>query len=115
VHLIAKNCFQLFSQKVLPYAAELSYYTVSVSPLNAEEVRREGGIEIISASLQRCVEVLTVNVTIDSMPAQVCMHTLKAFSVFGNFAACREVILQNRSICHNAVRCLNFTHIFCMA
>lgn len=43
------NDSQLFSKSapLLSAAAETAYYTVNCSALNAEELRREGGLEVI--------------------------------------------------------------------
>lgn len=44
---------QLFSKTVplLVAASELAYHTVHCSALNAEELRRENGLEVITISL----------------------------------------------------------------
>uniref|UniRef100_A0A3B5MEI1 J domain-containing protein n=1 Tax=Xiphophorus couchianus TaxID=32473 RepID=A0A3B5MEI1_9TELE len=54
---------QLFSKTspLLPAAAELAFHTVNCSALNAEELRRENGIEILLEALSRCVAVLTAS------------------------------------------------------
>lgn len=54
----------LFSKEspLLPAAAELAFHTVNCSALNAEELRRENGIEVIRndlcADLQACLGAL---------------------------------------------------------
>lgn len=44
----------LFSKEspLLPAAAELAFHTVNCSALNAEELRRENGLEVIGSSLR---------------------------------------------------------------
>lgn len=44
----------LFSKEspLLPAAAELAFHTVNCSALNAEELRRENGLEVIGTSLR---------------------------------------------------------------
>lgn len=46
---------QLFSKTspLLPAAAELAFHTVNCSALNAEELRRENGIEVLNI-LESC-------------------------------------------------------------
>lgn len=46
---------QLFSKEVplLTAASELCYHTVHCSALNAEELRRENGIEVSASELQK--------------------------------------------------------------
>lgn len=46
----------LFSKEspLLPAATELAFHTVSCSALNAEELRRESGIEV---NVKKCVEM----------------------------------------------------------
>lgn len=51
----------LFSKKdtLLASACELVYYTIKCSALNAEELRRENGIEAINDAFGRCVTMLS--------------------------------------------------------
>lgn len=48
----------LFSKEspLLPAAAELAFHTVNCSALNAEELRRENGIEVIWNDLCPCLK-----------------------------------------------------------
>uniref|UniRef100_A0A3B4F307 DnaJ heat shock protein family (Hsp40) member C13 n=1 Tax=Pundamilia nyererei TaxID=303518 RepID=A0A3B4F307_9CICH len=64
---------QLFSKTspLLPAAAELAFHTVNCSALNAEELRRDNGIEILLEALSRCVAVLTASSKPDDMAVQV--------------------------------------------
>ena len=47
----------LFSKEspLLPAAAELAFHTVNCSALNAEELRRENGIEVIGMAFGACL------------------------------------------------------------
>uniref|UniRef100_A0A3B4AIL1 Uncharacterized protein n=1 Tax=Periophthalmus magnuspinnatus TaxID=409849 RepID=A0A3B4AIL1_9GOBI len=97
---------QLFSKTspLLPAAAELAFHTVNCSALNAEELRRENGIEILLEALSRCVAVLTASSKPDDMAVQVCGHICKCYSVAAQFEECREKIIEQpniiRDICH---------------
>lgn len=97
---------QLFSKAspLLPAATELAFHTVNCSALNAEELRRENGIEVLQEALARCVSVLTASSKAEDMAVQVCGHTCKCYSVAAEFEECREKIteLPNiiRDLCH---------------
>ncbi|KAG9355930.1 hypothetical protein JZ751_000774 [Albula glossodonta] len=93
---------QLFSKTspLLPAATELAFHTVNCSALNAEELRRENGIEALS----RCVAVLTASSKPEDMAVQVCGHICKCYSVAAQFRECREKIIELpniiRDLCH---------------
>uniref|UniRef100_A0A3B5MEI7 J domain-containing protein n=1 Tax=Xiphophorus couchianus TaxID=32473 RepID=A0A3B5MEI7_9TELE len=97
---------QLFSKTspLLPAAAELAFHTVNCSALNAEELRRENGIEILLEALSRCVAVLTASSKPDDMAVQVCGHICRCYSVAAQFEECREKIIELpniiRDLCH---------------
>ncbi|XP_061777667.1 dnaJ homolog subfamily C member 13-like isoform X1 [Nerophis ophidion] len=97
---------QLFSKTspLLPAAAELAFHTVNCSALNAEELRRENGIEILLEALSRCVSVLTASSKTDDMAVQVCGHICRCYSVAAQFEECREKIIELpyiiKDLCH---------------
>ncbi|XP_053466998.1 dnaJ homolog subfamily C member 13 isoform X2 [Ictalurus furcatus] len=97
---------QLFSKAspLLPAASELTFHTVNCSALNAEELRRENGIEVLLEALSRCVAVLTASSKMDDMAVQVCGHICRCYSVAAQFEECREKIIELpniiRDICH---------------
>lgn len=57
------NDDQLFSKSapLLSAAAELAYHTVNCSALNAEELRRENGIQVSMLLLSRTLTVIELN------------------------------------------------------
>ncbi|XP_077081132.1 dnaJ homolog subfamily C member 13 isoform X1 [Siphateles boraxobius] len=97
---------QLFSKTapLLPAAAELAFHTVNCSALNAEELRRENGIEMLMEALCRCVAVLTASSKPEDMAVQVCGHICRCYSVAAQFEECREKIVELpniiRDVCH---------------
>uniref|UniRef100_A0A3P9HA59 DnaJ heat shock protein family (Hsp40) member C13 n=1 Tax=Oryzias latipes TaxID=8090 RepID=A0A3P9HA59_ORYLA len=97
---------QLFSKTspLLPASTELAFHTVSCSALNAEELRRENGIEILLEAFSRCVAVLTASSKPEDMAVQVCGHTCRCYSVAAQFEECREKIIEQpniiRDLCH---------------
>ncbi|XP_033022077.1 dnaJ homolog subfamily C member 13 isoform X3 [Lacerta agilis] len=100
----------LFSKEspLLPAATELAFYTVNCSALNAEELRRENGIEILQEAFNRCVAVLTHFSKADDMSVQVCGHVSKCYSVAAQFEDCREKITEMPNIIKDLCRVLYY-------
>uniref|UniRef100_W5N2E9 DnaJ heat shock protein family (Hsp40) member C13 n=1 Tax=Lepisosteus oculatus TaxID=7918 RepID=W5N2E9_LEPOC len=101
---------QLFSKTsaLLPAAAELAFHTVNCSALNAEELRRENGIEVLLEALSRCVAVLTASSKPEDMAVQVCGHICKCYSVAAQFEECREKIIELPNIIRDLCRVLYY-------
>ncbi|XP_032807043.2 dnaJ homolog subfamily C member 13 isoform X1 [Petromyzon marinus] len=101
---------QLFSKlsPLLPAATELAFHTVNCSALNAEELRREDGIEILQEALARCVAVLSPSSKVNDMPVQVCGHICRCYSVAAQFEDCREKIAELPPIIRDLCRVLFF-------
>uniref|UniRef100_A0A8C9S306 DnaJ heat shock protein family (Hsp40) member C13 n=1 Tax=Scleropages formosus TaxID=113540 RepID=A0A8C9S306_SCLFO len=101
---------QLFSKTspLLPAATELAFHTVNCSALNAEELRRENGIEVyemvLEAATLRIPVVMTAHPSQLTMCVQVCGHICRCFSVAAQFEECREKIVELpniiRDLCH---------------
>ncbi|EMP31570.1 DnaJ like protein subfamily C member 13 [Chelonia mydas] len=100
----------LFSKEspLLPAAAELAFHTVNCSALNAEELRRENGIEVLQEAFNRCVAVLTRSSKPDDMSVQVCGHISKCYSVAAQFEECREKITEMPNIIKDLCRVLYY-------
>nr|XP_040126489.1 dnaJ homolog subfamily C member 13 [Ictidomys tridecemlineatus] len=100
----------LFSKEspLLPAAAELAFHTVNCSALNAEELRRENGIEVLQEAFSRCVAVLNRSSKPSDMSVQVCGHISKCYSVAAQFEECREKITEMPSIIKDLCRVLYF-------
>ncbi|KAL4635478.1 hypothetical protein GN956_G14292 [Arapaima gigas] len=102
---------QLFSKTspLLPAATELAFHTVNCSALNAEELRRENGIEVWY-TVQNGVQLHSVLVIMTAHPSshtthlQVCGHICRCYSVAAEFEECREKIVELpniiRDLCH---------------
>lgn len=52
-------------------AAALAYQTVRCSALNAEEMRREGGLEALLEAISRCSPMIGLSSKTDDVPVQV--------------------------------------------
>lgn len=69
----------LFSKEspLLPAAAELAFHTVNCSALNAEELRRENGLEVIGTSLRLILRHIKWFLTVHNLSTQ--MHWVQLF------------------------------------
>ncbi|XP_066249736.1 dnaJ homolog subfamily C member 13 [Euwallacea similis] len=104
---------QLFSKSepLLASAAELAYHTVNCSALNAEELRRQNGLEVLLEAFSRCVDVLSRSSKSDDVAVQVCIHITRCFSVAAQFPGCRERIINLPQLIKDLCRILHFKHL----
>ncbi|KAJ8971338.1 hypothetical protein NQ314_000751 [Rhamnusium bicolor] len=104
---------QLFSKNapLLSAACELAYHTVHCSALNAEELRRENGLEVLLEAYTRCVNVLNNSSKSNETPVQVCMHITRCFCVAAQFPGCRERIVDLKQLVKDLCRILYFKHL----
>lgn len=101
---------QLFSKSapLLAAASELAYHTVHCSALNAEELRREGGLDVLLEAYTRCVSVLNNSSKQDDVAVQVCVHITRCFAVAGTFRSCREKMVELGQLIKDLCRILHF-------
>ena len=59
------------SAPLLAAASECAYFTVKCSALNAEELRRENGLDVLYAAFERCISVLSASSNLEDVGAQV--------------------------------------------
>ena len=102
---------RLFAKPVplLAAACELVYHTVACSPLNAEELRRERGFEILEEALGRCVAQLNASSKPDDLGVQVCMNIASCFSVASQFEQCRERLAEMPDVIRDLCRLLFYS------
>ncbi|XP_046608377.1 dnaJ homolog subfamily C member 13 isoform X1 [Neodiprion virginianus] len=107
------NDDQLFSKSapLLAAASELAYHTVHCSALNAEELRREGGLEVMLEAYSRCVSVLNNSSKPNDVAVQVCTHITRCFAVAGLFRGCREKMVELPQLVRDLCRLLYFKHL----
>lgn len=107
------NDDQLFSKSapLLSAAAELAYHTVNCSALNAEELRRENGIQVLHDAFARCVSVLSQSSKPDDLAVLVCMNVCKCYTVAAQFEGCREKIQECSGIIRDLCRILYFKNL----
>ncbi|KAK6166630.1 hypothetical protein SNE40_023278 [Patella caerulea] len=103
----------LFSKSapLLTAASELAYHTVNCSALNAEELRRENGIQVLQEAFARCVNVLSQSSKPDDMAVQVCTNVSKCYSVAAQFEGCREKIQETSAIIKDLCRILYYKNL----
>ncbi|XP_050098670.1 dnaJ homolog subfamily C member 13 isoform X1 [Anopheles aquasalis] len=103
---------QLFSKSVplLSAASELCYHTVHCSALNAEELRREEGIEALLDAYSRCVSILGVDSDRSSLHYEVISNITRCFDVACCFENCRKKILELPQLIADVCRVVYFKH-----
>ena len=72
--------------------------------LNAEEMRRENGLEILYKAFERCISVLSNSSKPDEVAVQVCTHVTRFYSVASQFQACRDRMVEMPELVKNVCR-----------
>jgi len=103
-----ENLFSGENVGLLASACELAHLTVKCSSLNAEELRRNGGIEILAKAMQRCISVIGHKADEKEMSVRVCIHIMRCFTSACQFEQCREKITEVPQIMKDTCRCLWF-------
>ncbi len=105
---------KLFSKSapLLAAAAECAYFTVKCSALNAEELRRESGLEILYQAFERCASVLSASSDPADVAVQVCTHVIRFYSVASLFPACREKMVEMPELVKNICSVFYYKVIF---
>ncbi|KAK2708864.1 hypothetical protein QYM36_014478, partial [Artemia franciscana] len=103
----------LFSKTagLLSAAAEVAYHTVKCSALNAEELRREGGLEALLEAFSRCSGILNKSSVPEDVAVQVSSNVLLCFTVAARFQSCRERVAQMATVISEVCRILYFKHL----
>lgn len=107
---------QLFSKKdqLLTNSTELAYQTIKCSSLNAEELRRENGLEYLNEAFTRCVNMLS-QYSKDGdqaeMSVHVCVFITQCFSAAAQFDLCRQKMLSLPNLIKDLCRCLYFKNL----
>lgn len=101
---------QLFSKSapLLVAASELAYHTVHCSALNAEELRRERGLDLLLDALSRCVSVLSESSKASDTAVQVSLHVTRCYGVAAQFQACRDKMVELPQLVRDLTRILYF-------
>ncbi|XP_049787278.1 dnaJ homolog subfamily C member 13 [Schistocerca cancellata] len=104
-HLFSK------SAPLLASAGELAYHTVHCSALNAEELRRERGLEVLLDAYSRCVSVLSAASKPIDVAVQVCIHVTRCFAVAAQFQGCRDKMVEMTQLIKDLCHVLYFKHL----
>lgn len=101
---------RLFSKPdpLLAYACETAYHTLKCSAKNAEELRREDGLEVLQQALSRCASVLSASAEPDDVCVQMCTNIVKCFTVASDFEACQQKLSELRSVVKDLNRILSY-------
>lgn len=104
---------RLFSKAdpLLAYACETTFYTLRCSAKNAEELRREGGLEILQQSLSRCSSVLSASADTDDVCLQMCKNIVNCFTVAAEFEACQQKLTELNSVVKDLNRILSYNKL----
>lgn len=107
------NDDQLFSKSapLLAAASELAYHTVNCSALNAEELRRENGIQVLQDAFSRCVDVLSLSSKPEDLAVKVCTNVVRCYAVASQFKGCREKIQEYPKIIKDLCRILYYKNL----
>ena len=105
--------YSLFSKSapLLAAAAECAYNTVRCSALNAEELRREHGMEALEIAFERCVGVLSVSRKKDAVASEVFTHIVTCYCVSVQFHACTDKLIEMLELVKNICRLLFYKHL----
>jgi len=104
---------ELFSKTapLLAAASECAYHTVRCSALNAEELRREQGLEALYNAFERCVSVLSASSQENDVAVDVCTHIIRCYSVAAQFPACRDRLIEMPELVKSVCRVLYYSQL----
>ncbi|CAJ0944421.1 unnamed protein product, partial [Mesorhabditis belari] len=111
IDLEAKDAqlFQKGGGSLLAAAIELAKWTLQSSALNAEQLRRENGLEALQLAFERCAPMINLSSKPDDMATQVCERICDCLGTAARFEGCRARIAEMSSIFGNITRLLQFT------
>ena len=103
----------LFSKSapLLAAAAECACHTLRCSALNAEELRREQGMEALETAFERCVGVLSASSGETDIAVDVSTHIVRCYAVSAQFPACRDRLIEMPELVKNICRLLYYKHL----
>lgn len=103
----------LFSKTnpLLGHACKVVYYSIKCSALNAEELRREQGLQILYEILNRCVTMLSASSSPKDLATKVCRYIISSFGVGAEFPACRKMYYEMSMLSKNIFYLLNYKQL----
>ncbi|GMR56372.1 hypothetical protein PMAYCL1PPCAC_26567, partial [Pristionchus mayeri] len=97
--------------ELLSAAIELANHTLMSSALNAEQLRRDQGLEALMTAFERCVPMVTAASKSDEMAVQVCVHVCDCFGTAARFEGCRTRLAEFPTLAGNLCRLLEFPQL----
>lgn len=96
---------------LLGVATETAWHTLRCSPLNVEELRREGGLQLLGRCISRSVEMLSHSSERGSLEVEVLTHAGRCLAVAGGSAACRQALCAIDGLARDLCRGLYYGHL----
>eukprot|EP01107_Rhizomastix_libera_P008652 TRINITY_DN239_c0_g1_i5.p1 TRINITY_DN239_c0_g1~~TRINITY_DN239_c0_g1_i5.p1 ORF type:complete len:2272 (+),score=570.58 TRINITY_DN239_c0_g1_i5:31-6816(+) len=90
----------------LSQCCEMCYRTLKSSPLNVEELRRQGGIDMIISVMRRSIEALNTAKSSEDPQCLTAYYVLLTFSVAAAYEKCREIIVAHPEVVDDVCRSL---------
>jgi len=90
-------------------AIELCFRTVENASLNADELLTEGGLELVSAVMNRCVDLVTPSSTDAQVHTRIVANSIRTFTVAANYRECLDRIFTMPTIPVHAARAISFS------
>ncbi|VDM97385.1 unnamed protein product [Thelazia callipaeda] len=97
--------------QLLGAAVELCRYTLMSSSLNAEQLRRDAGLEALQSAFERCVPMVNFSSKEEDIVVQICIESLCCFGTAAQFDACSEKISEMPNLSSCVCRLLQFHHL----
>uniref|UniRef100_A0A7E4V2Q6 J domain-containing protein n=1 Tax=Panagrellus redivivus TaxID=6233 RepID=A0A7E4V2Q6_PANRE len=101
--------------QLLIAAVELCSWTLKASALNAEQLRREAGLDALYRTFERCVPHVSRSSKESDMVVQVCTHVCYCFATAAHFDLCRERISEMKLMFQSICQLLKFDHLHRLA
>ncbi|KAH3758193.1 dnaJ protein subfamily C member 13 [Pelomyxa schiedti] len=105
------HALDIDDKELLLLASELCLRTIQSTTLNAEELRRQNGMEILSNALSKSIESVTQQSSPKAIACEICSYLVRTFSSASAYEKCREKIVENEQILNNVCYCLKLNNI----
>ena len=107
------DVFAADNARLLVPAVKLLDATIETAPLNAHELQRVGGVEVLISLFRRCVSQLTPTSELGSVPVDIVLPLLRTITGIAPSPECRVRLGTEdaRSMLMDVVRCLHFLHL----
>lgn len=96
---------------LLGVATETAWHTLRCSPLNVEELRREGGLQLLARCVSRSVELLSHSSERGALEVEVLTHAARCLAVAGGSPACRQALCALEGLSRDLCRGLYYGHL----